>query len=159
MLRLIRLPGSLPPPGSTTALPYDPLRTPDASGYIKRFMPLDPHAEQLPCRRRTELGRIPVCPQAERRATTSTESARGRTGSRSTSGIDHNFNAMHRVSGTYSYEKDNAEDAFPTMPQNSWGGAVLRNPQSFARQLRVHAEADAAQRSARGLDPYTIPHL
>jgi hypothetical protein len=46
--------------------------------------------------------------------------------------IDHNFNAMHRISGTYSYEKDKGEDSFPTLPENSWGGAVLRNPQSFA---------------------------
>src|SRR3990172_5479975 len=42
---------------------------------------------------------------------------------------------MHRISGTYSYEKDKGEDSFPTLPQNSWGGAVLRAPQSFAVTL------------------------
>jgi len=49
--------------------------------------------------------------------------------------VDHNFNAKHRVSGTYSFEKDVAEDAFPSMPQNSWGGAILRKPQNFSVNL------------------------
>jgi Ca-activated chloride channel homolog len=52
--------------------------------------------------------------------------------------IDHNFNARHRISGTYSYERDNGEDAFPQLPSNNvngtggFGGVILRRPQNFS---------------------------
>jgi hypothetical protein len=111
--------------------PYDPLRTPDATGYYKRFLPLIPPPNNYQVGdglnfagysyvRHLDggdniygLGEGPNRKQINFR-------------------IDHNFNAMHRISGTYSYEKDKGEDSFPTLPQNSWGGAVLRAPQSFA---------------------------
>lgn len=41
--------------------------------------------------------------------------------------IDHNFNDNHRIHGSWSYEKDNAEDAFPTWP-NGYGGSIDREP-------------------------------
>jgi Ca-activated chloride channel homolog len=52
--------------------------------------------------------------------------------------IDHNFNARHRISGTYSYERDNGEDAFAQLPSNNvngtggFGGVILRRPQNFS---------------------------
>jgi len=52
--------------------------------------------------------------------------------------IDHNFSARHRISGAYSYERDNGEDAFPQLPDNNvngtggFGGLLLRRPQNFS---------------------------
>jgi hypothetical protein len=43
--------------------------------------------------------------------------------------IDHNFNPMHRINGSWSFEKDHADDTLKTWPQNSWSGGGIRQPQ------------------------------
>lgn len=48
--------------------------------------------------------------------------------------IDHNINAAHRLSGTYSYESNYSSGAEPTWP-NAFGGAVVRKPQTFTTTL------------------------
>jgi hypothetical protein len=45
--------------------------------------------------------------------------------------IDHNFSQRHRVSGSYTYERNKADDSFATWPKNSYGGTVHRRPQVF----------------------------
>jgi len=51
--------------------------------------------------------------------------------------VDHNINNSHRISGTYTYETDLGEDAYPTWPEEygGYGGAVDRQPQSFTVTL------------------------
>jgi hypothetical protein len=51
--------------------------------------------------------------------------------------IDHNISSAHRVSGTYSYETDNGEDAYRVWPQEygGYGGLVDRQPQTFTSTL------------------------
>jgi hypothetical protein len=111
--------------------PIDPLHVPDATGYVNRFMSLIPLPNNYQVGdglnwggyrwvRRLNggdnvfgLGEMPNRRQINFR-------------------IDHNFNRSHRVSGTYSLERNNAEDSFPTLPENSYGGAVIRKPQSFS---------------------------
>jgi hypothetical protein len=113
------------------SLPYDAQRTPDTTGYIKKFMPYIalPNNYQvgdgmnwggLRWVRHLNggdniygLGEGPNRKQINFR-------------------MDHNFSARHRISGAYSYESDRGEDSFPTMPQNSYGGLLLRKPQSFS---------------------------
>jgi hypothetical protein len=111
--------------------PYDPLRTPDASGYMKRFMPLIPTPNNYRVGDGLNWGGF----QYVRRLSGVDNVygiGEGPNRKQINFRIDHNFSAMHRVSGTYSWEHDRAEDAFPTMPTNSWGGAVLRTPQNFS---------------------------
>jgi hypothetical protein len=45
--------------------------------------------------------------------------------------IDHNFNAQHRLSGSYTYESDWADDTIANWPANSYGGVNIRHPQVF----------------------------
>ena len=58
--------------------------------------------------------------------------------------IDHNINSSHRVSGTYSYERNRGEDGERTWPANyesyrgvynSYGGVIIRTPQTFQMNL------------------------
>jgi hypothetical protein len=49
--------------------------------------------------------------------------------------IDHNFNAQHRVSGSYTYESNWADDSFANWPANSYGGKNSRRPQVFTVNL------------------------
>jgi hypothetical protein len=49
--------------------------------------------------------------------------------------IDHNFNQKHRVNGSWSYERDWADDTFANWPENSYGGKVVRRPQVFTVNL------------------------
>jgi hypothetical protein len=49
--------------------------------------------------------------------------------------VDHNFNSKHRASVSYIYEKDDGEDAMPTFPVNSYGGAINRTPQTLSASL------------------------
>ena len=49
--------------------------------------------------------------------------------------IDHNFNANHRLSGGYSWETNNGEDAQPMWPENSYGGVITRDPRSWNASL------------------------
>ena len=43
--------------------------------------------------------------------------------------IDHNFSAKHRINGSWSYEKDTADDTMRTWPANSWTGGGEERPQ------------------------------
>jgi hypothetical protein len=43
--------------------------------------------------------------------------------------IDHNFSPMHRINGSWSFEKDHADDTLRTWPENSWSGGGNRQPQ------------------------------
>jgi hypothetical protein len=43
--------------------------------------------------------------------------------------IDHNFNQMHRINGSWMFEKDHADDTLRTWPENSWSGGGVRQPQ------------------------------
>jgi phosphoglucomutase len=45
-------------------------------------------------------------------------------------GIDNNFNQYHRISGTYSFEKDTADGTFATWP-NGYGAAIVRKHKCF----------------------------
>ena len=49
--------------------------------------------------------------------------------------VDHNINEAHRASGTYSYETNNGEDGEALWPENSYGGIVIRKPQTFTITL------------------------
>jgi hypothetical protein len=49
--------------------------------------------------------------------------------------IDHNFNQKHRVNGSWSYERNWADDTFANWPENSYGGKVTRYPQVFTVNL------------------------
>jgi hypothetical protein len=49
--------------------------------------------------------------------------------------IDHNFSQSHRVNGSWSYERDWADDTFANWPENSYGGKVTRRPQVFTVNL------------------------
>jgi hypothetical protein len=49
--------------------------------------------------------------------------------------VDHNFNSRHRASVSYIYERDTGEDAMPSLPKNSYGGALDRTPQTLSASL------------------------
>jgi hypothetical protein len=49
--------------------------------------------------------------------------------------IDHNFNQKHRINGSWSYERNWADDTFANWPENSYGGKVTRYPQVFTVNL------------------------
>ena len=43
--------------------------------------------------------------------------------------IDHNFSQNHRINGSWSFEKDHADDTLKTWPENSWSGGGVNQPQ------------------------------
>jgi hypothetical protein len=43
--------------------------------------------------------------------------------------IDHNFSPLHRINGSWSFERDHADDTLKTWPENSWSGGGTRQPQ------------------------------
>lgn len=45
--------------------------------------------------------------------------------------MDHNFSAMHRINGSWSFERDHADDTLRTWPKNSWSGGGERQPQTL----------------------------
>jgi len=50
--------------------------------------------------------------------------------------IDHNINNEHRLSGTYSLDKNAGEDSYPSWPNEyAYGGLIERKPQSFTASL------------------------
>ena len=49
--------------------------------------------------------------------------------------IDHNISNAHRLSGTYTLEKNIGEDGGPVWPENSYIGANWRKPQSLTASL------------------------
>jgi hypothetical protein len=46
--------------------------------------------------------------------------------------IDHNFSQKHRINGSWSFERDHADDTLRTWPKNSWSGGGVRQPQTLA---------------------------
>ncbi len=46
--------------------------------------------------------------------------------------IDHNFSDYHRISGTWSFEKNWADDSFVNWPENAYGGRHETQPQVLA---------------------------
>ena len=48
--------------------------------------------------------------------------------------IDHNINSEHRLSGTYSYEKSDGQDA-ERLWDTGYGGIIVRKPQTFTASL------------------------
>ena len=54
--------------------------------------------------------------------------------------IDHNFSPLHKLSGSWSFERDHADDTLKTWPENSWSGGGKRQPQvltvSFQSNVR-----------------------
>ncbi len=115
--------------------PYDPLRTPDASGYVSRFMQIIPDrvnnydvgdglnwAGYRWVRTNKGIDNVYGLGEGPNRKQISFR-------------IDHNFNSAHRLSGTYSWETNNGEDAQPMWPQNSYGGNISREPRSVSISL------------------------
>ena len=49
--------------------------------------------------------------------------------------LDHNINSEHRLSGTYTIEKNAGEDGGPAWPENSYIGQNWRKPQSLTLSL------------------------
>jgi hypothetical protein len=49
--------------------------------------------------------------------------------------IDHNINSAHRLSGTYTLEKNSGMDGGPVWPENSYIGINERKPQSIVASL------------------------
>jgi hypothetical protein len=43
--------------------------------------------------------------------------------------VDHSFNAKHRINGSWSYERDHADDTLRTWPEFSWSGGGISKPQ------------------------------
>ncbi len=110
---------------------YDPIRTPDASGYVKKFMNLIPDANNYQVGDGLNWGGYRWVRHLNG-GDNIYGIGEGPNRKQINFRIDHNFNAMHRLSGTYSYETNHGEDAFPTMERNSYGGVIQRKPQSFA---------------------------
>jgi hypothetical protein len=144
--------------------PYDPLRTPDASGYIKRFMTIIPTPNNYQVGDGLNFGGYRYVRHLDG-GDNIYGLGEGPNRRQINFRIDHNFNAMHRISGTYSFEKDNGEDSFPTLPSNSWGGALLRNPQSFTVNfvstirptLLNEARVGLTRTQSHTYDPYFNP--
>ena len=109
-------------------------RTPDSTGYVKRFLDLTPKINNYDVGDGLNTG-------GSRWVRTNkgidNVYGLGETPNRKqfTVRIDHNFNSAHRLSGTYSYEKNDGEDAQPMWPTNSYGGVITREPTSLSLSL------------------------
>jgi hypothetical protein len=55
--------------------------------------------------------------------------------------IDHSFNDKHRLSTSWSYEKNHAEDTLRQWPTNSWSGGAQRRPQVLTVNFISNAKA------------------
>jgi hypothetical protein len=79
--------------------------------------------------------------------------------------IDHNFSQRHRVNGTWSFEKDHADDTLRTWPENSWSGGGLRQPQvlsinflsNFSATLLNELKFGMSRTGSNTLSPATRP--
>jgi hypothetical protein len=79
--------------------------------------------------------------------------------------IDHNLNAAHRLSGTYTYEIDKSSSGFASWPTNSYSGLTERNPQSFVISftsalkptLLNEFRAGLSYNATHGIDPTNNP--
>jgi len=113
---------------------YDSNRGPDTTGYVKKFLDLVPKVNNWDVGDglnyggsrwvRTNKGIDNVYGLGE---TPNRKQLSFR--------IDHNFNSAHRLSGTYSYETNNGEDAQPMWQENSYGGNISRQPTSVSISL------------------------
>lgn len=125
---------SLTDVGIGTGTPWDANRAQyDQSGYIERFSGL---MNNLPANSFLAGDGLNTGQHAWMRTTHGGDSVfgSGMDNERKsiTIKIDHNINSAHRVSGTYTYEKDFGQDAENTWPEPyGYGGAVFRTPQSF----------------------------
>jgi hypothetical protein len=114
--------------------PFDADRVPDTTGYVGRFLKLVPKINNWDTGDglnwggyrwvRTNKGIDNVFGLGE---TPNRKQLSVR--------IDHNFNSAHRLSGTYSWETNNGEDAQPMWPENSYGGIIKREPTSLSLSL------------------------
>jgi hypothetical protein len=110
---------------------WNATRTPDTTGYVKRFMDLVPKINNWDVGDGLNTG-------GSRWVRTNkgidNVYGLGETPNRKqfTVRIDHNFNSAHRLSGTYSIEKNDGEDAQPMWPTNSYGGIITREPTSLS---------------------------
>jgi hypothetical protein len=81
--------------------------------------------------------------------------------------IDHNFGEKHRINGSWSYERDWADDTFANWPENSYGGKVTREPQvftvnftsTFAPTLLNEARAGMMRTGTNVLSPLKNPDV
>jgi len=117
------------------AHPYDTNRVPDPTGYVNRFMQVMPDrvnnydtgdglnvAGYRWVRRNKGIDNVYGLGEGPNRRQLSFR-------------IDHNFNSSHRLSGSYSWEKNDGEDAQPMWPENSYGGNISRKPTSVSISL------------------------
>jgi hypothetical protein len=117
--------------------PWDPTyrKAYDSSGYIQRFTKVMPAANDY------SVGDgLNLADHAWTRELTGSDTVYGSGEDNQrksiTVKIDHNINNANRLSGTYTYESDFGNDAFPTWPAPvGFGGAVVRKPQSFTVTL------------------------
>jgi len=125
--------------GTTTGVtnPWDPTyrKAYDSSGYIKRFTNMMPTANDY-----TMGDGLNVADHAWNRELDGSDTVYGSGEDNErksiTAKIDHNINNANRLSGTYIFESDWGDDAFPTWPAPvGYGGAVDRHPQSFTVTL------------------------
>jgi hypothetical protein len=113
---------------------YNSTRTPDQSTYVKKFLDLVPKINNWDVGDGLNTG-------GSRWVRTNkgidNVYGLGETPNRKqfSARIDHNFNSAHRLSGTYSWETNNGEDAQPMWPQYSYGGNITRQPQSLSISL------------------------
>jgi hypothetical protein len=110
---------------------WNATRTPDTTGYVKRFLDLVPTINNYDVgdglntggsrwvRTNKGIDNVYGLGETPNRKQFSVR-------------IDHNFNSAHRLSGTYSYEKNDGEDAQPMWPTNSYGGVITREPTSLS---------------------------
>jgi len=114
---------------------YDSLRVPDITGSVQKFLSYTPHdpnnwdvGDGLNTAgyrwTRTNKGIDNVYGLGE-----------GPNRKQLSFRIDHNFNASHRLSGGYSWESDDGEDAQPMWPTNSYGGVITRHPRNYNASL------------------------
>lgn len=114
--------------------PFDPDRIPDTTGYVQRFLKVVPTINNVDVgdglnwggfrwvRHEKGIDNVYGLGETPQRKQLSFR-------------IDHNFNSAHRLSGTYSWERNNGEDAQPMWPENSYGGNISREPTSVSISL------------------------
>ena len=132
------------------AHPIDTLHTPDTTGYIKKFMTYIPEPNNYQAGDGLNWGGLRWIRHLNG-GDNIYGIGEGPNRKQISFRIDHNFSARHRVSGTYSYESDRGEDSFPTMPQNSYGGILLRKPQSFSINFTSTIKATLLNEARIGL--------
>jgi len=113
---------------------WDAYRAPDKSGYVQKFMDLTQKPNVFNTGdglnwggykwTRTNHGQDNVYGVGE-----------GPNRKQINVRIDHNFSTRHRLGVSYAYEQDKSDDVQRTMPTNSYGGKVVRTPQTLSATL------------------------